>query len=234
MVKQITTDDLRRMGDQEGLVLQGCGGDTQEWVDGINDMFTEAGILRNGSLFKLDDVSLFQHGELTCLLFPFEGVELEMGKLAMWRIQTHAQFGGTWLSDFVVAKCAPSVSAYGENSVRSLAPPLPTRPALLGSRGGPGSNKLGGFLADQPAPAKPSMQLLGHDGNIFSIMGHASQLLRRAGMKAQSEEMVERVTACGDYYKALHIISEYVDTELSDHTQPQKSHEKKGKDAHER
>ena len=168
------------------------------------------------------------------MLFPFEGVELDVGRLAMWRIQTHDQFGGTWLSDFVVAKCAPSVSAYGENSVRSLAPPLPTRPALLGSRGGPGSNKLGGFLADQPAPAKPSMQLLGHDGNIFSIMGHASQLLRRAGMKAQSEEMVERVTACGDYYKALHIISEYVDTELSDHTQPQKSHEKKGKDAHER
>ena len=24
-----------------------------------------------------------------------------MGKLAMWRIQTHSQFGGTWLSDYV-------------------------------------------------------------------------------------------------------------------------------------
>ena len=71
------------------------------------------------------------------MLFPFEGVELQMGKLAMWRIQTHGQFGGTWLSDFVVAKSAPSVSAYGENSVRSLAPPLPTRPASLGSAGAP-------------------------------------------------------------------------------------------------
>ncbi len=131
MVKQITTDDLRRMGDQEGLVLQGCGGDPQEWVDGINDMLTEAGILLNGSAFQAENVSVFQQGELTNMLFPFEGVELEVGKLAMWRIQTHAQFGGTWLSDFVVAKCAPSVSAYGENSVRSLAPPLPTKSSIL-------------------------------------------------------------------------------------------------------
>ena len=29
-VKQITTDDLRHMEDQEGLVLQGCGGPPQE------------------------------------------------------------------------------------------------------------------------------------------------------------------------------------------------------------
>ena len=53
-------------------------------------------------------------------------------------------------------------------------------------------------------------------------------------MKAQSEEMFRRVTACEDYYEALNIISEYVDTELSGHTRPQKSHQKKGHDAHER
>ncbi len=198
MVKQITTDDLRRMGGQEGIIFQGCGGDPQEWVDGINELFTEAGILLGGSAFKAENVSLFQNGELACLLFPFEGVELDAGRLAVWRIQTHGQFGGTWLSDYV-------------------------------------SNKLDGFIQEKPlSPAKPSMELLGHDGNIFSIMGHAAKLLRRAGMAEQSEEMVERVTACGDYYKALHIISEYVDTELSDHTSPQKSQKKKGTDAYER
>ena len=31
-IKQITTDDLRRMKDSEGIVFQGCGGDPQEWV----------------------------------------------------------------------------------------------------------------------------------------------------------------------------------------------------------
>ena len=64
--------------------------------------------------------------------------------------------------------------------------------------------------------------------------GRASGLLKDAGMKAQSEEMFRRVTACDDYNKALNIISEYVDTELSGHTQPKKSHQKKGHDAHER
>ena len=98
-INTITTDDLRGMEGKDGLILQGCGGDLKEWVDGINDMFTEAGILKDGS--KFEDVSAFQYGELTCLLYPFEDVKLDIGKLAIWRLQTHADFGGTWLSDFV-------------------------------------------------------------------------------------------------------------------------------------
>ena len=43
-INAITTDALRRMSDSEGLILQGCGGDLQEWLDGINEMFTENGI----------------------------------------------------------------------------------------------------------------------------------------------------------------------------------------------
>lgn len=51
-IKHITADDLRHMGNTEGLILQGCGGDLQEWVDGINEMLTEEGILRDGSKFS--------------------------------------------------------------------------------------------------------------------------------------------------------------------------------------
>lgn len=194
-MKLITTDDLRKMRDQEGLILQGCGGDPQEWVDGINGLLTEAGILLDGS--KFENVQTFQHDGLTNLLFPFEGVQLDMGKLAMWRLQTHSQFGGTWLSDYV-------------------------------------PNRLGGFEKKQPPPQKPKMELLGRDGNIFSLMGDASQLLQLAGMAEQNKEMIERVTSCGDYYKALNIISEYVETELSPKSAQQKSQKKKGKDAYER
>lgn len=100
-VKQITAYDLRYMSGKEGLIIQGCGGPLQEWVDGINDLLTEAGILRNGSVFQAENVFVFQHDGLTNLLFPFEGVKLDMGRLAMWRLQTHALFGGTWMSDFV-------------------------------------------------------------------------------------------------------------------------------------
>lgn len=196
-VKQITTDDLRHMEDKEGLILQGCGGPLQEWVDGINELFTEAGILLNGSTFRAENVSVFQHGEFTNMLFPFEGVELAIGKLAMWRIQTHGQFGGTWLSDYV-------------------------------------PNRLGGFISQEQAPQKPKMELLGQDGNIFGIMGRASRLLKQAGMKEQSDEMISRVTACGSYDEALNIISEYVETELSSPATPQKSTKKKARNTHER
>ena len=99
MIQEKTTEDLRRMTDEEGLILQGCGGDLQEWVDGINELLTQEGILLNGS--KFENAATFQHDGLTNLLLSFDGVQLNVGKLAMWRIQTHSQFGGTWLSDYV-------------------------------------------------------------------------------------------------------------------------------------
>lgn len=194
MIQEKTTEDLRHMTDEEGLILQGCGGDLQEWVDGINDLLTQEGLLLNGT--KFEHAATFQHDGLTNLLFSFEGVQLNVGNLAMWRIQTHSQFGGTWLSDYV-------------------------------------PNRLGGFIQEQK-PVKPKMELLGRDGNIFSIMGTASQLLQMAGMHDQNKEMIDRVTSCRDYDQALHIISEYVETELSAEQAPKKSNKKKGRNSHER
>ena len=176
MIQEKTTEDLRHMTDEEGLILQGCGGDLQEWVDGINDLLTQEGILLNGA--KFEHAATFQHDGLTNLLFSFEGVQLNVGKLALWRIQAHSQFGGTWLSDYV-------------------------------------PNRLGGFIQEQK-PVKPKMELLGRDGNIFSIMGTASQLLQMAGMADQAKEMCDRITGgnCHTYHEALCIISEYVETDL--------------------
>ena len=140
-------------------------------------MLTEEGILRDGT--KFTEVLSFQHDGLTNLLFPFDdSVKLNAGALAMWRLQTHGQFGGTWLSDYV-------------------------------------PNRLGGFLSEQPAKVKPAMELVGHNGNIFSIMGRASGLLKEAGMRDEAKEMCDRVTSCGSYDEALQIVSEYVQTEIS-------------------
>ena len=72
-INTITAEDLRRMPDKEGLILQGCGGDLTEWVDGINEMLTKAGILKDGCQFE--NVAAFQHGALTCLLYPFDDVK---------------------------------------------------------------------------------------------------------------------------------------------------------------
>ena len=81
-INQITLTDLRRMNGKEGLILQGCGGETQEWVDGINKMLTDKGILLHNTRFE--NVSVFKSDGVTCILYPFEDVHLDIGKLAMW------------------------------------------------------------------------------------------------------------------------------------------------------
>ena len=194
-ILEISTDKLRRMGGREGLILQGCGGDLQEWVDGINQILTDAGILLDGTRFE--NVVSFQHEGLTNLLFPFEDAKVDAGKFAMWRLQTHEQFGGTWLSDYV-------------------------------------PNRLGGFVQEQ-RPQKPRMELEGQDGNIFAILANASMTLSKAGQREQIDEMFQRVQSCGDYNKALGIIREYVDTELSVPQQSRANHSQtKARDQHER
>ena len=45
-INQMTLTDLRRMNGKEGLILQGCGGEIQEWMDGINKM------LKNSKIFE--------------------------------------------------------------------------------------------------------------------------------------------------------------------------------------
>lgn len=175
-IQKISTEQLRRMGDQEGLVLQGCGGDPQEWLDGINEILTKEGILKKGARFE--ETYTFQHDGLTCLLFPFkQDMELDMGKLAVWRLGTHSTFGGTWLSDYV-------------------------------------PNRLGGFVQVQkqkePELVKPDCPLIGTDGNIFHLIGKASETLRKNGMQEQAEEMRNRIFQCQSYESALSIIGEYV------------------------
>ena len=71
-IKTITTDDLRRMNGKEGLILQGCGGDPQEWLDGINGLLTDEGILKNGS--KFENISVFQNGSLQYLIRRGQGI----------------------------------------------------------------------------------------------------------------------------------------------------------------
>lgn len=102
-IKNITTNDLRKMNDKEGIILQGCGGDPQGWIDGVNEMFKEGGILLDDT--KFTDAYVFDNDNLTCMLFPFDNkVHLNTSKLAMWRLQMYPIFAGTWLSDYVPNK----------------------------------------------------------------------------------------------------------------------------------
>ncbi len=71
-------------------------------------------------------------------------------------------------------------------------------------------------------PKKPKMQLIGQDGNIFAIMGRASRLLKSSGQGEKAKEMRDRVMSCDSYQKALNIVSEYVETELSPNPTPKR------------
>ena len=173
-IKKIDTETLRTMQGKDALILRGCSGDLQEWVAGINDMLLKENILQNGS--RIEGCSVFEYDGLTCLVFPFEGADLDIGRLAMWRLATVEQFHGIWMSDFV-------------------------------------DNYLGGFATEEEVQQqkKPDCPLIGQDGNVFNLIGIASQTLRRAGMPEQAKEMSSRIqTEAHSYDEALGIIMEYV------------------------
>ena len=69
----------------------------------------------------------------------------------------------------------------------------------------------------QPKEMHPKINLAGTDGNIFAILGKAAQLLRENGQPEQAAEMARRVFQSRSYEKALAIVSEYVETELTHH-----------------
>ena len=70
-VKQITKDDLRKMKGTEGLILQGCGGSLDEWIDGINDLLTGSEILLDGTKFKSESCYVFKNEALPIFCFRF-------------------------------------------------------------------------------------------------------------------------------------------------------------------
>ena len=117
MIEKITVEELKQMQEKEGIVFQGCGGDLKEWEDGVNELLTESGILLEGDTFK--NVYVFENEGLTNLLFDMDDVKLDVGKLAMWRINTHQQFGGTWLSDYLTNRFG-----IGEDMESSMEPEL--------------------------------------------------------------------------------------------------------------
>ena len=62
-MRKVDTNGLKAMRQTEGLVLQGCGGDLQEWADGINGLLKEEGLLIGDSKFQ--EVIVFEHEGIT-------------------------------------------------------------------------------------------------------------------------------------------------------------------------
>ena len=226
-ITNIEAEQLREMSGKEGLILQGCGGVLQVWLDGINEMLTDEGILKDGSCFT--DIYRFERDNVVCLLFPFEGVDLDIGKLSMWRLKTHEQFNGTWLSDYVPNNLGGFIENEKEISEEDISLNL-------------NGNTLEIFVKDRLATEisdgrmdmdlaldvlegmgftivndKPDCALIGRDGNIFNLIGIASRTLKNCGLSDQAKEMTSRVMSSGSYNEALCIIGEYVNITDEEH-----------------
>lgn len=55
------------------------------------------------------------------------------------------------------------------------------------------------------------VQLSNKDGNIFAIIGRASQALRIAGFKDEAKEMSSKAMKTHSYQDALDVIADYVE-----------------------
>jgi len=60
---------------------------------------------------------------------------------------------------------------------------------------------------------KPTLKLIGEDGNAFAIMGRVKQALRRAGADREYIDKYLSEATAGDYDNLLIVSMEYVDVE---------------------
>ena len=60
---------------------------------------------------------------------------------------------------------------------------------------------------------KPTVKLIGQDGNAFSVMGHVKNALRRAGADKEYIDKYLGEATSGDYDHLLAVSMEYVNVE---------------------
>ena len=100
-IKELSCSEVKELRDRnyEFLILQGCGGELSEWVDGFTKMLKDEGIVKDS--FSFDEVYLFQNNNLTNMAFALNNKDLDIGKLAMFRLKIREIFGAMWLSDYI-------------------------------------------------------------------------------------------------------------------------------------
>lgn len=60
---------------------------------------------------------------------------------------------------------------------------------------------------------KPVCKLFVNNGNIFNLIGVASNALKKAGQAEKAYEMQRKVMTCDTYMDALAVLDKYVDIE---------------------
>lgn len=101
IINDITLEEVKnlRNSNYDFIVLQGCGGDLIDWVRGFTDMLRNEGIVSDS--FSFDKIYSFENNNLTNIAFPLNSKEIDMGKLAIFRLKIRNEFGAMWLSDYI-------------------------------------------------------------------------------------------------------------------------------------
>jgi hypothetical protein len=58
---------------------------------------------------------------------------------------------------------------------------------------------------------KPECELIGTDGNVFSIIAQVSRTLRNAGLSWRADEFKRKAVKCGSYDEVLQLLHDYVE-----------------------
>ena len=60
---------------------------------------------------------------------------------------------------------------------------------------------------------KPTCQLSGEDGNVFSVIGRVSKALKRAGQPDKAKEFSGKALSAGSYDEVRRLCFDYVEVE---------------------
>lgn len=87
MIKEVTIEYLLNEFEGEGIVAIGCGGDINEWFNGVNFILTSSKVTSKPQ--AIGDAYKFENDEVTCLLFPFpkDSDDFNIGRLAIVRLE---------------------------------------------------------------------------------------------------------------------------------------------------
>ena len=65
----------------------------------------------------------------------------------------------------------------------------------------------------KPATTKPTVELIGRDGNAFAIMGECRKAARKAGWTDEQWKLVQTEMTSGDYDNLLVVVEKYFEVE---------------------
>ena len=103
---EITFKELKeKYSENEAFVILGCGGSIEEWINGITELLYEEGAVTHNDPDKVWEgayTTSTTGGRIDLILmFPDKAADaIDVGRLAILRLQMHEDYPNSWLSDY--------------------------------------------------------------------------------------------------------------------------------------